>query len=247
MKRWLQMLDFAGRNGAKVDPSRQRPKPTPPRIVPTMLAGVQVYTHEFDDDHEGYLHITPPASEKYVTEIEAKLGMKLPVSFRSVVTQFASKLSFRWSLPDNCSLTKEKRDFYLQSYGHCDWNLDAITVRELNEIADAYEGLGVSQEEMDDVIGPGKVKFQFDSGGDGTTIVMDCTGGAEAKVLCIDHEAGKLIELGDSFADYLDRITAIGCVGLEHFTLEGFSTDRKLDINCTKARNHRRVFGLEGL
>jgi len=247
MKRWLHMLDFAGKNGAKVDPNRQRPKPSPPRTVPMYIEGYKVYTYEFDYDCKAYLHLTPPVSEKYVMEVEAKLGVKLPTSFRSIVTQFASKFSFSWSLPHDCPITKEERDFYLQSNGHCEWNLDGIAVRDFDEMADVFRSPDISDEEMGDFIGSGKVKLHFDWGGDGTQLIMDCFEGAEAKVLCIDHEYERLIELGDSFADYLDRITAIGCVGLEHFTLEGFSTDRKLDINCTKALDHRRVFGLEGL
>jgi len=208
--------------------------------------------------------ISPPASEREVETVEVKLGRPIPVSFRNVLTGYASHLELRWFLQKNPKPGKF-RDFFLAFYkreeklqewidppkqfegifsGHCYWDLsNLVNLEKVRQ--DWVENCFPNIEEPYDAVWHNKLAFLPVGNGDMLAIDLLVE---EGPVVYLSHEDGNLhgTVLGKDFADFIDRWSMIGFVGAEDWQLENFihpGTDG-LDPYGENAKAWREWFGL---
>jgi cell wall assembly regulator SMI1 len=208
--------------------------------------------------------ISPPASEREVEIVEAKLGRTIPVSFRSVLTGYSSHLELRWFLKRNPKPRKfgdffqtlHKHEEKLQEWinppeqfkgifsGDCYWNLDNLINLE-KERQGWVENCFPNIEDPYDSIWHNKLAFL--PVGNGDMLAIDLID-QEGQVVYLSHEGDNFhgAVLGKNFADFIDRWSLLGFVGAEDWQLKYFihSGMKGLDPNGENAKAWREWFSL---
>ncbi len=210
------------------------------------------------------LIILPPASEREVEKVEAKLGRPIPASFRSVLTGYSSHLELRWFLKKspkprrfgNFFPTLYRREEKLREWidppeqfegifsGYGYWNLNSLINLE-KERQDCVEICFPNIDDPYDCVWHKKLAFLTVGNGDMLAIDLLVQ---EGPVVYLSHEDGNLhgTVLGKDFADVIDRWSLIGFVGAEDWQLENFIHPETnwLDPNGENAIAWREWFGL---
>jgi hypothetical protein len=208
--------------------------------------------------------ISPPASEREVELVEAKLGRPIPVSFRNVLTRYSSHFELRWFLKRNPKprkfggffLTFHQHKDMLQEWidppeqfkgifsGNCYWNLNTLINLE-KERQNWVDICFPNIENPYDCVWHNKLAFLPVGNGDMLAIDLLVQ---EGPVIYLSHEDGNLhgTVLGKDFSDFIDRWSLIGFVGAEDWQLENFihSGMIGLDPNGENAKAWRNWFGL---
>ncbi len=68
--------------------------------------------------------IDEPSSLEQIIQVEEKLGIKLPNSFKKVLLEFSGNFSLRWFLPDDVELPNEFTDIFC---GTPHWSLESLS------------------------------------------------------------------------------------------------------------------------
>lgn len=188
--------------------------------------------------------IMSPATESDVIEIEERIGLPIPHSFRKVLLSYSRAVSIEWELPDN-QLKSIPTVFRHVSGGDCRWDLNAIP-----SLLETYrEWLGVFTDPEDYFDGPWQGKFPVLEVGNGDMIAVDISADDQQPVVYLSHEGDDTIHgywLGVDFEDYIDRLSKLGCVGAEDWQLAPFvsSPQSCLDPDGENAKLWREWFGL---
>ncbi len=188
------------------------------------------------------LLIMPPASPGAVAQVEEQLGRVLPLSFRTVLLEFASRVEMRWYLPDDIELPAELRDIFC---GDCSWNLDQVV--EIDRWRQESADVGFTN--LDDP----QDRFWHDSLAlahvpNGDYLVFDLTIAPDPPVIYLSGEGSDSHgqRLGDNFIDFMERWSLLGCPGSEDWQMMPFLNDPTsgLDPHGENARLWRQWFGL---
>ncbi len=187
------------------------------------------------------LVIKPPATNEELERVEAELGMRLPESFRTVLSEFSSTVELRWHLPDVWPPGDLRQIFS----GECRWDLS-----ELPELEENRRGwIDVVFPNIDDPydrVWHNKLTFLAVANGD--MLALDLSAAPECPVIYLSHECDEAhgYILGDNFIDFIDRWSLLGCPGSEDWQLTPFisSPTSGIDPNCENARKWREWFGL---
>ena len=155
-------------------------------------------------------HVDVPAIPREVELVEARLGRPLPIEFRKVVLGFARRVEFRWRLPDDATLPEEFQEIFA---GECGWDLDDLVHQEASRQSWVDECFPNPDDPYDRVW---HRKLGWYTVTNGDSISFD-TEHRRDPVVYLSHEEGDGhgYVLGDSFTDYMDRLTRLACVGAE--------------------------------
>lgn len=175
--------------------------------------------------------IAPPATLADIDAVESELGAKIPISFRKVLLAFSARIRVSWQLPEFC---QPPHPFEIFS-GECSWDLS-----NLPELHKQYqEQLGMMDEGEDEEASRWREMFPFLRVGNGDYIVIDVASPDGDAVVYSDHEGDEAhgYKLGETFADYVDRLTQLACVGPEYWQWMPFTDgrDSRLLVDCEAA------------
>ncbi len=184
--------------------------------------------------------VAPPASERDLIAMEARLKCAVPSSFRNVLMRFSRSVDIRWALPDDAPLPEAFRQIFA---GECRWDLASLPT-----LLETYRGwLTVFSDPNDIWDAPWHNKFPVLEVGNGDMIAIDLSD--QQAVVYLSHEGDDSVHgywLGRDFEDYIDRLSQLGCVGSEDWQLKPFVSSARslLETNGENAKHWREWFGL---
>lgn len=185
--------------------------------------------------------IGPPASSSAVSEMEAALGQPLPALFTKVLLDFSAEVVIRWFLADGIHPPEHCPQI---TYGECTWSLSRMT-----EIAHWYqEWLKVfDPNDPYDRLWYGKLAFAEVGNGDNIAFEIHNPQGMPVVYLSHDGDDAHGYHLGESFIDFVERHSLLGCAGPEGWVLMPFlpNATSGLDAYGENARKWRKWFGLD--
>jgi cell wall assembly regulator SMI1 len=180
--------------------------------------------------------IGPPATEEQIRALESKLHARIPKSLRRVIKDFSSRVRIEWEFPEGVRLPGKLEPIFA---GECRWDLRALPkLQRTNRkwIEEVFTGKSTpdfpDKESHPKSIAYDLVwhnKFAFLEVGNGDMLGIDVADKRDQPVIYLSHEGGSShgFRLGQSFEDYIDRLTALAFVGSEDWQLEVFLTDAK--------------------
>ena len=189
------------------------------------------------------LVIAPPASAEAVAQVEAELGVILPVSFRKVLTNFSAEVNIYWFLPNDLDLPVPYKPIFS---GDCSWSLSRMP-----GIAHWYlewvETNFFNPNDPYDRVWQDKLAFAEVPNGD--NIAFDLMFMPDPPVVYLSHNDGEGHDyrLGDNFIDFMERWSLLGCPGNEDWQMMPFlpNATSGLDAYGENARKWREWFGLD--
>jgi len=191
---------------------------------------------EIGGEIEGVLVMNPATLQK-VEEIEKKLGVKLPLSFRETLLQFSSKIQFSWSLREDVELIVECPHEYREFSSDFGWDLDDLF--SINRLKNKWiKEYHTNTDDHFSEIWHNKLVFL--NVGKGDFLAFDLKEGPDCPVVYLsrNNTQGHGYLLGKNFIDFMDRWTAIGCPGPALSQIKPFVTSPTdgLDPNGTFAK-----------
>jgi hypothetical protein len=194
-------------------------------------------------ESEGVI-IKSKASEADVIEVEKKIGIRLPESFRKVVLEFSSGVDFHWSLHDDLGLPDELSGIFA---GQFTWNLKDIP--EINRSKDGWvkECFPNPNDPYDKIW---HHKLGLMEVGNGDFIAFDLSQYPQnTSIVYLSHDDGQGhgYLLGNDFIDFMDKWTNIGCPGPEDWQMLPFidSPTSGIHPECSNAALWREILKLE--
>lgn len=189
------------------------------------------------------LKIKPKATDAEVLSVENKLGFRLPEDFRQILTEFSSSIEFNWYLPD-IKLPDGLREI---GSGECFWDLNRLIDFEAGRKGWIESCLEDFDEEYDLDVWNNKLVFLYVCNGD--QIALDLNKLPGAPVVYLSHEGDEFhgYILGNSFTDFMERWSLLGCVGSEGWQMLQFmsSPTSGLEPHSEKAQMWREWLGLD--
>ncbi len=188
--------------------------------------------------------IGEPASIDQITQVETELGVKLPISFKQVLTEFSSDFSIRCFLPDNM----KKPEAFIQIFSVCpSWKLKDL-VRLEGEREEWIKNVFPNPEDPYDAVWYNKLVFH--GVGDGDLLAFDLsTGDIDPPIvyLCHDGSPGHGHKMADNFLDLLDKWSRVGFIGSDYFQWQTFTTSSESGIqpDVENAKKFREWLKLE--
>lgn len=178
------------------------------------------------------------ATEKELLNIEKELGYKLPDDFRFALLNISSHLEFYWNL-----YNEDKKILLVQNElaeifsGSLDFGIDIIPICEESRkgwIDICYPDYNKSY----DKIFYNKLAFQQVENGD--LLAIDLEEENYGKVIYLSHDGSDLhgYVMANSFKEFLEEYTKIGCVGGEDWQWEAFTNNHTtpIDSNSENAK-----------
>ncbi|MHA6529659.1 SMI1/KNR4 family protein [Paenibacillus sp. BAC0078] len=162
------------------------------------------------------LNIGPPAMEGELAEAEFRLGIRLPDELRSLLREGAGQAYVYWSLPDEAILPFEVS-------GEVGWAVEHL------------EFFAFTEEDSDE----NQRYLNFHTAGNGDELLLDLHSPSGTAVVHWAHETAEYLLLAPSFTEFLDRVTALGCVGAEEWQYPGFCGKAGLDPELPTSRQWR--------
>jgi hypothetical protein len=187
------------------------------------------------------LVMTAPAAVSEVEKIEAEIRMKLPESFRRVVTGHAASMRMFWHLQRKIELPTPLKGIFC---GNCEWDLSLIPEWEIQRkhwITSCFP----NPQKPGDKIWHDKLAFHGMDIGD--MLAFDLAQDSFPVVyLSHDLDESHGYVLGKNFEDFMDKWTQLGCPGAEDWQMLPFTHDPMsgLDPDCENARLWKKLFGL---
>jgi hypothetical protein len=183
----------------------------------------------------------PPRAR--IDEIEAELGEELPAALRGVLLGFSARVCIAWQLPKGARPPKPLDIFS----GELSWDLERLPALREEYRQWLIESFNDPQDPYDAVWHD---KFPFMPVGNGDYLAIDVASPENEEVVYLSHDDGEGhgYRLGESFADYIDRCTRLGCAGPEDWQWLPFTSDARSYLlpDCEKARAWRAWMKLSG-
>ncbi|MBI9050102.1 MAG: SMI1/KNR4 family protein [Anaerolineaceae bacterium] len=184
--------------------------------------------------------IEAPATEENVICIEKELGCPIPENFRKVLLNFSSTVNIQWFLNEDDEALPPLNQV---CWGECRWNL-----QDLPQIMADYQGwlthcFSNPQDSYDAIW---YNKFPIIDIRNGDKIAIELNSPKDAVVyLSHDDGIGHGYIMGNTFEDFIERHSKIGCPGYEEWLWTPFASEGIIDPNCENALAWRKWFGLE--
>ncbi|WP_226665576.1 SMI1/KNR4 family protein [Metabacillus litoralis] len=186
-------------------------------------------------NNNGVVHHIEIGKKASIQEIEAKekeLGYQLPESFKYILKNLGTSLSFYYSFSEDTIIPSE---FNQISSGEINWNIDFL--QNLDLLADEL------MEDGEDYAVTLRGKLEFSHTGNGDIYAFDMSVESDEKpVIYWDHEEDTVTYIAESFIDYLFKITELGCIGSEKWQLEYFLIESGLDTTSPVAAKWKDWF-----
>ncbi|QQZ59132.1 SMI1/KNR4 family protein [Paenibacillus sonchi] len=149
----------------------------------------------------------PPAAESGLAETELRLGIRLPQELRTLLKEGAGQAYVYWNLPDTALLPFEVS-------GELGWDADRLDFF----VPPGEEDSGETQRYL-----------SFHPAGNGDELLLDLHSASGTAVVHWAHETAEYLFLAPSITEFIDKITALGCVGAEEWQYPEFCGEAGLD------------------
>ncbi|SDK92403.1 SMI1/KNR4 family protein [Paenibacillus jilunlii] len=149
----------------------------------------------------------PPAAESELAEVESRLGIRLPQELSSLLKEGAGKVYVYWNLPDTAILPFEVS-------GELGWDADRLDFFVPPGEEDSRET---------------QRYLSFHPAGNGDELLLDLHSASGTAVVHWAHETAEYLLLAPSITEFIDKITALGCVGAEEWQYPEFCGEAGLD------------------
>ncbi|MCC5891957.1 SMI1/KNR4 family protein [Exiguobacterium sp.] len=169
----------------------------------------------------GEVTIAEPASSDEVLQMEKRLGVSLPKSYKRVLLEFSGEFCFYWSLPDDM---EQPHEFRKISSGTVQWGLKSLPRLE----EERKEWINVVFPDVNDpydVIWHNKLAFCEVENGD--YLAFDLSDGVDdAPIVYLSHDDGEGhgYRLANNFIEFIENSSRLGFVGCEDFRWLPFTT-----------------------
>ncbi|MGA3676585.1 SMI1/KNR4 family protein [Lysinibacillus agricola] len=161
------------------------------------------------------LEIKPVATEHELLMVEERLGVRIPSEFRNLLLHFSQQVGMYWYLPDKALLPIELDDTPSGDFG---WSLEGLN----------FPYFGGDDEGSDE-----QLYLQFHTAGNGDALLIRINDGS---VWYWSHEEDEFDLLAGGFHDYVERVTALGCIGADCGQHRQFCSEDGLDLSLTRSQ-----------
>ncbi|MFY0518962.1 SMI1/KNR4 family protein [Lysinibacillus sphaericus] len=161
------------------------------------------------------LEIQPAANEEELIKVEERIGVRIPSEFRNLLLTGARQVGVYWSLPNEALVPSNLEDMPSGDFG---WSL---------------EGLDFPYFGSDDDFSDEHHYLQFYTAGNGDALLIRIEDGS---VLYWGHEDGEFDLLAPSFNAYIERVTALGCIGADCGQHRQFCGEDGLDLSRSSSQ-----------
>jgi cell wall assembly regulator SMI1 len=190
------------------------------------------------------LIFAPPATASQVEEVERRLGLVLPPSFRTTLLNLSSHVEFRWFAPADLVFPKPFNENFS---GDLHWSLDYTLQFNLGK-DEGIRTLFPNPLDPYDAVWHNKLLF-FDVG-NGDYLAIDLDPNRYEQIVYLSHDDGEGhgYVLAENFYQLLVRWVPLACTGGEDWQWLPFTTAKTsfLDPHCTNARAWRALIGIDG-
>lgn len=164
--------------------------------------------------------IDKTASIEDVKQKEELLGVKLPNSFKKVLTEFSGSFGLRWFMPKDLELPDEFNEIFC---GTPHWDLNLLIQFE-EERRGWVDSVFSNQEDEYDAVWHNKLAFC--EVGNGDYLAFDITEGNDAPVIYLSHDDGEGhgYKLANNFGELIDNWSRLAFVGCEDWQWIPFTT-----------------------
>ncbi len=160
------------------------------------------------------LEIAPVASEQELSKVEERLGVRIPSEFRDLLLHCSRQVGMYWSLPDEALLPIELGETPSGDFG---WSLEDLE----------FPDFGGDGENLDE-----QLYLQFHTAGNGDALLIRIEDGS---VWYWSHEEDEFDLLAKRFTIYVERATALGCIGADCGQHRQFCSEDGLDLSLTSS------------
>ena len=192
--------------------------------------------------------IGDPASADDLVAVEKEIGRMIPRELREFFLEFASSISFSWTLPN------ESSEWLPDELSEVQFGEFTLSLKEVLSLLDGWELWQRSAFANPEPVIPGFPPYAFEDSFPiigtltGDLIVLASGGPKEGDVYFLGHDASGLhwYPLASSFHEFLNVWTRLGCVGPEDTCLEPFYDFSKECLSYTgeTAEEWRRSVGI---
>lgn len=171
------------------------------------------------------------ATEKEISNIEKELGYELPEDFRRALMNISSHIEFFWSLysedKELLALPDELAGIFA---GSLHFGIDLIAIWEESR-KDWIDVCYPDYNNPYDKIFHNKLAFQDVENGD--LLAIDLEEETYGKIVYLSHDGSDLhgYVMANSFVEFLEEYTKIGCVGGEDWQWEAFINNHTTPID----------------
>ncbi|HDR5277389.1 TPA: SMI1/KNR4 family protein [Bacillus thuringiensis] len=171
--------------------------------------------------------IDEPSSLEQIIQVEKKLGIKLPNSFKKVLLEFSGNFSLRWFLPDDVELPNEFTDIFC---GTPHWSLESLSEFE-KERKDLVDEVFSNLDDEYDVVWHNKLAFC--EVGNGDYLAFDMKDDIDAPIIYLSHDDGEGhgYKIANNFIEFIENWSRVAFVGCEDWQWLPFTTSFEIGIN----------------
>ncbi|WP_044796240.1 SMI1/KNR4 family protein [Bacillus cereus] len=171
--------------------------------------------------------IDEPSSLEQIIQVEEKLGIKLPNSFKKVLLEFSGNFSLRWFLPDDVELPNEFTDIFC---GTPHWSLESLSEFEKERKGLVDEVFSNIDDEYDVVW---YNKLAFCEVGNGDYLAFDMKDDIDAPIIYLSHDDGEGhgYKIANNFIEFIENWSRVAFVGCEDWQWLPFTTSFESGIN----------------
>lgn len=182
-----------------------------------------------------------PAKEEEILIVEEELGLPLPQELRKAFLELSSHIEFEWDIDEEEADISFPEEFRDSLSGSLNFGLDLLTSLA-EELEDWREDCFSDEEDSYDKIFYNKLAFQ--EVGNGDFLAIDLNRDSYGKVVYLSHEGSDLhgYVMADSFSDFIEEYSKLGCVGAGDWQWEIFTQGGgPIDSQCSKGKKWRRL------
>ena len=174
-----------------------------------------------------------PAKEDEILRVERDLGLSLPPSFKSILTEVSKHVEFRWFTPDGFDFP----DPFVSNFsGDIHWSLDLLKTFQEGR-AGWIESVFPNPDDPYDAVWHNKLPF-FEVG-NGDQIAIDLRPDNYEQIVYLSHDDGEGHGhvLASNFHDLLLRSVPLACPGGEDWQWKEFTNNLStpIDPECENA------------
>lgn len=189
--------------------------------------------------------VKEPATEEEIAQVEAQLGTKIPADFRNALLNISSHLEFYWNIfPDETQVLELPDELAEIFSGELHFGLDLLLDLEEDRndwISECYPDYN----DPYDKIYHNKLAFQ--KVGNGDFLAIDLEAETYGNIVYLSHDGSELhgYVMANSFTQFLDEYTRLGCVGGEDWQWETFTNNQitTIDSQCDNAKLWLKTIG----
>jgi hypothetical protein len=167
------------------------------------------------------LIIKPPISIEKINQIEAKLQIKYPLEFKTVLTNFSSGVLFRWQIKNEETVGEFREIFCGCGRGYL-WDIKTLK-RDFENYNGWVKECFPDIDDEYDKIWHNKVPFLDVPNGD--VIAFDTSERQEnCPIVYLSHDGSDFHGhiLAENFIEFISRWSNLGCTGTEDWQFEPF-------------------------